>query len=485
MIVAIRNNSIERWLLIAAFVQLLFMTAGLLLEEYILALTPLIIIAGLFILLDIRVLYIAFAILIPFSIEVELPGGLGTDLPTEPIMWLITGLAVIYLSYYHQRLHMVSWLHPLSLFLLCHIAWIGFSAITSELPVVSFKFFLAKLWYIIPFYFFFLLVMTRKKDIQTFFKITIWFTFIAIIYVMIRHGSSGFLFKDINTAVRPIFRNHVSYGALLGALFPYVFFLFRKNERLSLTGVLLFVIFLIAIYFSYTRAIMVAILIGVVVYFVIKWKWSRLAITVSLLVSLLTVVYLLHNNRYLEYAPNYEKTIAHYKFDHLIEATYKMEDISTMERFYRWVAGVEMIKEKPIVGFGPGTFYFFYKNYTVNQFQTYVSDNPEKSGIHNYYLMTFVEQGIIGFLLILIIIITAILYGERVYHLCRENSDKRLIMAAIISLVMVAAIQIINDLLEIDKIGPIFFISLAIIVSYHLQLGALRNTTLSESAKDV
>ena len=485
MIDAIRNNHAERLLLMAAFLQLLFLTTGLILEEYLLALTPLIIISGLFVLTDIRLLYFAFAILIPFSIEVELPGGLGTDLPTEPVMWMITGIAIIYLSYYHQRLNMISWLHPISLFLFCHTAWIGFTAITSELPIVSYKFFLAKLWYIIPFYFFFLLIMTRKKDIQTFFKVTIWFTFIAIIYVMIRHGSTGFLFKDINTAVRPIFRNHVSYGALLGALFPYVFFLFRKNDRLSLTGILFSLLFLVAIYFSYTRAIMVAVLIGGIVYFVIRWKWSRLAITASLLVGLFIVAFLLHNNKYLEYAPNYEKTITHYKFDHLIEATYKMEDISTMERFYRWVAGVEMIKNNPILGFGPGTFYFFYQEYSVNQFQTYVSDNPEKSGIHNYYLMTFVEQGIIGFLIIFIIIISAILYGERAYHLCQDNSDKRLIMAAIISLVMVAVIQIINDLLDIDKIGPIFFISLAIIVSYHLQSGALRNTTLSDSASEV
>lgn len=484
MIKALRNNYTDKWLILAAVTQLLFLVAGLVLDNYVIALLPLIFLSGLFVLLDVRLLYLAFAILIPFSIEVELPGGLGTDLPTEPIMWVITGLTVIYISYYHQRLNMVSWLHPLSLFLLTHTAWIGFTAITSELPIVSLKFFLAKLWYIIPFYFFFLLVMTRKNDIQRFFKITIWFTFIAIVYVMIRHGVTGFLFKEINTAVRPIFRNHVSYAALLGALFPYVFFLFRKNNRITITGGFLITVFLIAIYFSYTRAIMGAIVIGGVVYFIIKWKWSRSAIIASLMVSLLASAYLLHNNRYLDYAPNYEKTIAHYKFDNLIEATYKMEDISTMERFYRWVAGVEMIKTHPVLGFGPGTFYFFYKNYTVNQFQTYVSDNPEKSGIHNYYLMTFVEQGIIGFFLILTILCAAIIYGEKVYHLCQKKSDKRLIIAAVISLVMVAVIQIINDLLEIDKVGPIFFISLAIIVSYHLQFGAFTKTTLSESSKD-
>ena len=46
----------------------------------------------------------------------------------------------------------------------------------------------------------------------------------------------------------------------------------------------------------------------------------------------------------------------------------------------------------------------FYPNYqarTVRSFTTYVSDNPERSGIHNYYLMTAVEQGIPGLLVYL------------------------------------------------------------------------------------
>ena len=71
-----------------------------------------------------------------------------------------------------------------------------------------------------------------------------------------------------------------------------------------------------------------------------------------------------------------------------------MEDISTMERVYRWVAGVEMVKDKPIFGFGPGTFYSAYKAYTLSSFQTYVSDNVDHSTVHNYFLLTFIEQGL-------------------------------------------------------------------------------------------
>ena len=43
-------------------------------------------------------------------------------------------------------------------------------------------------------------------------------------------------------------------------------------------------------------------------------------------------------------------------------------------------------------GSGPGTFYPVYQHYTDNAFRTYVSDNPEQSTCHNYYLQTFAEQ---------------------------------------------------------------------------------------------
>jgi len=187
------------------------------------------------------------------------------------------------------------------------------------------------------------------------------------------------------------------------------------------------------------------------------------------MIGLLFVGHLATNNKYLDYAPDFEKTITHTNFDNLLEATMKMEDISTMERVYRWVAGSHMFVERPVTGFGPGSFYFHYKKYTVLSFRTYVSGNPEKSGIHSYYLMTLVEQGIIGLLILLTLMFGIILVGERVYHQVREPSARRYVMAATISTVVICALCLINDLLEVDKVGPFFFLNAAIIVIFDLK----------------
>jgi O-antigen ligase len=137
----------------------------------------------------------------------------------------------------------------------------------------------------------------------------------------------------------------------------------------------------------------------------------RIMIPVMLAFVILLVGWLAYDNRYISYSPDYEKTITQKKFNDLLNATYKLEDISTIERFYRWVAGYYMVKERPLLGFGPASFYSEYHSYVDRHFTTYVSNNPEHSSIHNYYLMTAVEQGIPGLLILLVLMITVLLIG--------------------------------------------------------------------------
>ncbi len=158
------------------------------------------------------------------------------------------------------------------------------------------------------------------------------------------------------------------------------------------------------------------------------------------------------------------QTVAHTELADIVSSTSELKDVSTMERYYRWIAGVQMIAEKPIFGFGPGNFYHFYKAYTLSRFSTYVSNNPEKSGIHNYYLMTALEQGLIGLIIFLALIYYTIIYGEKVYHQTVERKRKDLVMAAMLSTIIIDAFLIMNDMIETDKVGSFFFFNIAIIV---------------------
>jgi O-antigen ligase len=455
------NHRIE---ILALLLTLGFVFLSTHLQNPLIAVLPIVVLAFLVLIKKTKDFYYLFALVIPFSIEFELPGGFSTDLPSEPIMWILTILSVMMLCWKANKINVSFWKNPISILLFLHIFWLGSLVLTSTESLFSLKFFLAKLWYVVPFYFFFGLLYREQNFIKTFFKLLIGSIIGAVVVIMFRHGLEGFSFRSINNCVHPIFRNHVNYAVMLVALLPYSFWL-RSNAKKKLWYNFAISLMLTAIYFSYTRAAMVAILLGLGIFVIVKIRWIKLSMMVALISLSIAIPYFLQDNRFMEYTPNYERTIAHYNFDNLLEATYKLEDISTMERLYRWMAGIEMVQEKPLFGFGPSSFYSNYQKYTITAFETYVSNNPERSGIHNYYLMTMVEQGVVGFLIWISLLIIVFIQGERKYHQLTDPTRKGLILTVLCSIGMVASILAINDLMEVDKIGPLVFIGMAIIAA--------------------
>lgn len=407
--------------------------------------------------------YLFFAIL-PFSIEIH-TASIGTDLPSEPIMILMTGMCFVIGIARSHKISKDFFINPVTAVITLHLLWIAFASITSTNQIYSFKYLLAKLWYVIPFFVLPMFVMKSQKDFRKIFLFLSMGLFIAIVYVLTRHALENFSFASSNAVLRPIFRNHVNYAIMLLAFLPYYWFVVRSEKRKNSKVFFgLLVLLLIAIYFSYTRAAQMSVVLAIVFYWIMHYRLVKLGVGLAIAGLIVFVMLMSHNNKYLDYAPDYSKTIAHKKFDNLVEATAKMEDISTVERFYRWVAGAYMVAEKPWQGFGPSTFYTTYDGYTVTSYQTYVSDNPEKSGIHNNYLMVAVEQGIPGLIIMLLVALIPLLYAEKVYHHLKDPSLKRLLMAAAMCYFVVDVTILINDLLEADKIGPLYFLSASIIV---------------------
>jgi len=425
--------------------------------------------------LDPKYIYYFFFAILPFSVEIQV-GSLGTDLPSEPIMLILTGICVVLGITRSSQLSKSFFIHPISIIIVLHLSWIFFTSLCSSVPVFSIKYFLAKLWYVLPFFYLPFLIMKREEDYRRIFSFLGMGLFVAIVYVLMRHAAEGFSFESSNRVLRPIFRNHVSYAVMLVAFLPYFWYMIRNNSKMVpvLKYGLLFLL-LLAVYFSYTRAAQASVLLAIAFYWVVKWRLVKLGIGGALICVTLLVVHLSTDNGYMDYAPDFKKTIAHKKFDNLVEATTKMQDISTVERFYRWIAGAYMIAEKPIVGFGPSTFYTKYDGYTVSSYVTYVSDNPEKSGMHNNYLMVAVEQGIPGLIIMLIVAFLPLLYAENLYHKLTKESEKALVMAAATCYFLVDVTILINELIEVDKIGPLFFLSASIIVFFDVKQRAARN----------
>jgi len=465
-----QNN--ELFFKIFAGITIASIFLGLATELYFLAGIPAFIILAYLTIVDLRSVFYLLLFFLPLSIDVDLSNGFATDLPSEPLM---VGLMLCYLVYViktPQSIRKSYTIHPITILLLVHLAWTFVTTITSESFFVSIKFFLAKTWYIVVFYFLAGKILKQEKDLKLFFRCIYISLFITILWVVIRHAGYGFSFEDVFRVLGPFYTNHVIYASILVLFLPFVWAAFRWQKRGSLKWWALFlslILLIIAIQLSFTRAAILCIPVAIGAYYIIQWRLTKIVIGISCIVAILLISSLLTNNAYLDYAPNYEKTVSHSSFDNLIEATAKGEDISTMERVYRWVAAGNMIADKPTMGFGPGNFYNFYKSYTVNNFRTYVSDNPEKSGIHNYYLMVTVEQGMIGFLIFILFAFFVLIKGEYIYHQTEDSFKKRIVMAALMSIIIIDVLLLINDMIETDKIGTFYFLNIAILVNVDIE----------------
>jgi len=182
----------------------------------------------------------------------------------------------------------------------------------------------------------------------------------------------------------------------------------------------------------------------------------------ALLIAL--VCYMVPNNKYMDYRPDFEHTYMHKNIaDHLI-ATIRGTDMSARERVYRWIAAARMSMDRPITGYGPRSFYYFYKPYTVSAFRTYVSRNPEHSTTHNYFLYMLVEQGWPAMLLYAWLIYAIFAKAQKVYHRFQDKFYKLTTLA----LAMMVAAGFINnffsELIETHKVAALFYIPLGLLV---------------------
>jgi O-antigen ligase len=128
------------------------------------------------------------------------------------------------------------------------------------------------------------------------------------------------------------------------------------------------------------------------------------------------------------------------------------------------VAATQMIKARPLTGFGQGGFVANYRDYAVSLFTTYVSRNFEHSTVHNYFLFLLTEQGIPGFLLFLVFIVFIYIRGQKIYIETQDPEEKKIVLAVLVALVVMLFDNMLSDLIEDVKIGPIFYWLIALLV---------------------
>jgi len=464
------------WGILISFVAL--NTLMLALEIYYLPLLPAVFLFIALAIVSVDKYLLAVVFFVPLSIPLSyLTKGFAVDmyLPTEP---LLAGILLLYMIKYlmGDRIEIKVLRHPVTIAIYFHLAWLFIASLTSSDMLVSFKTFATRLWFIVSFYLIASQFFRKEKNMQTY----IWIFLVAftgvVIYTLINHAQYGFDNQVMaHNVCRPFYKDHTSYGATLGMVLPMLvaMFLFIKKGDINtrfLMGLLIAIV-LFATVVSYTRATWLSILASVGVWAVIKLK-IRLEIILVTAAILVGLFFSVRTQLMIEMEKNRVESSGE-----LAEHVQSMANISTdqsnLERINRWSCALRMFKDRPLFGFGPGTYQFEYGRYQRSYEKTRIStDFGTRGNAHSEYFGPLAEAGVFGLLSLLMVIGTSIYTGIRVCYTSRRKSIRIMAMAALIGLVSYYFHGLMNNFLDTDKISVLFWGYTAMLVAmdvYHRQ----------------
>lgn len=423
--------------------------------------------------IDRSMLFITF--ITPLSVLVDVKQlGISFTLPTEPLlfgMMLLFYLKLLIESRYDTK----ALYHPISLSIVFYLLWMVFTSISSSMPLTSFKFFLSNLWFITCFYFIGLQLFRKKENIHLFLWLYLLPLTFVILWSIFNHAQEGFTKQASYWASEPFVINHGIYGAMIAFFIPMItIYLFRlplftRRPLMSFVILLLLLVFVSGLIFSYTRAAWLGVVAAAVFYLFLRIRipfWGLLG-TLGVIAAAFFVFQTEITMRLME-----NKTDSHDDLSkHVKSISNVRTDASNLERLNRWSSGFRMLKERPWFGWGPGTYMFKYAPFQKPNEKTIISTNAaDVGGIHSEYMNPLVEMGIPGFVIFLSIIAFAISKAMHLYYTLKDQFLKQTVLIILLGLVTYLTHGLLNDYLDIDKTALLYWSFLAIITAidvYH------------------
>jgi O-antigen ligase len=429
------------------------------------------------------------AFLAPLSIPLReyMPGaGIDMYLPTEPLLF---GLLILFiLKVLSERsFDRKILLHPVSLLVYLNLFWIFISCFTSTMPLVSLKFLLMRIWFVVGLYLLTAKIFSEGKYMEKYVWLYVVGLVMVVFYSTYRHLGYGLWDKEAaHFVVSPFFRDHTSYGASTAFYLPFlVMFIFNKrySQHVRWLSVAAFAIVFLGLVLSYSRAAWLSIVVAIGVWGIIKLKirFKPLFITFITIVGLF---FAFQTQILMKLEQNSEESSANFT-THISSMSNITSDASNLERINRWSCALRMFADKPIFGYGPGTYMFKYAPYQLSKDRTIISTNSADGGnAHSEYLGPMAESGIFGLLTYLLIIGVVIHTAINTYTRLNDYRLRSIILAALAGLVTYYIHGLLNNFLDTDKISVPFWGFTAMIVAIDIISRKKEDTHVRNEAQE-
>lgn len=432
---------------------------------------PLVLCAAMLFVFSFEKVILLTALATPLSVNLWISQNLTISAPSE-LLLACTLLIFVAKLVYERNYDLKLARHPLSIVIYIMFIWMIFTTVTSELPVVSVKYILSRLWFIIPSYFICSVLFKNPKNINKFVWLYISGLVIVVIYTIVHHAANGFSGDAAHWVMTPFYNDHTAYGAVLaiyitlsaGYLFIPNISKTRKIVILAVFGLLSSAVVLSFCRASWISLVAVAMVLACVL---LKIKFKYLATIFVILVGL----FFTFQQQIFDIMQRNDQDASGNLIENIQSMTNISTDASNLERINRWNSAIRLFKERPVFGWGPGTYQFVYAPFQESRNKTIISTNSGDGGnAHSEYIGALAEMGLLGSLIVISLVTTMVYTGLTTYRRARNKESRVIVLAATLALISYFVHGILNNFLDTEKLAVPVWSCMAIIAAidiYH------------------
>jgi len=356
----------------------------------------------------------------------------------------------------------------INLYIFLFFLIISISILISKHTIVSLRDYIIFISYFLI-YFIILNNIGNRKEFDSFIILFFITSFLVSIYNLFHYYGFISYLKEFGPVISTIGQKNWTSN-YLALIFPIMFsyFLLEKSKRKKIFYFVALSIVYATLMICQSRGIWISISLTSIfaIYIIFKFnliktfkenqKWLTLLIFIFIII---TIIYSTDN-------PLNKGAIT---VTERVMSTFDEKDPSINTRFLIWKNDLQMIRDRPFLGGGLGSFRLNYLNYQAK----YLQDNPSyikywahAGEAHNEYLQIGAEMGLIGLGIFLSIIF--IFYNLILKYLKKESRDNEKII--VFGLLMGITCFLIHSLfsfpLHVPALGSAFFIIVGLTIVY-------------------
>lgn len=411
-----------------------------------------------------RYVFLSLVSILFFSLEIPLSGGVALSLPAEPLV-LLLAVTTMFTGYQNRDFLKTLLKEPVAwaVFILL-AAWL-ISTATSTMPLVSAKYVFINGVYMAVGFVLFPVLLNRseisiRQSIHWLLPALVFFAFFAVYNLLPYRFNPG-------AAARigfPFFKDHTVFSATFSLFIPLLLLWRTFSPRAKKTDWLppivgLMVLF--AVFISSSRAAWLAVFLGGVFYVFIRLRGKIQHLVFSLGLAGASVFYFADDiENKLLINPYTSTEVAGSLQDQALSVTNVSSDASNRERLNRWKCALRMGLDRPLTGFGPGTYQFQYFPYQREEDMTYISVTDPFNTIvgrggsaHSEYLLLLSESGILGLFGWLFLQASLLLTFFKIWRGKLVAAEKNVTLALYLSVLTYSIHSLFNNYLNTVQFG--------------------------------